>query len=359
MATQKVRPDGIGKLEVAEGPGAAMFSIAVVAMTAIFLAATLGANIIVDPRAEFDSDRFVPLVPDWPMAKLQGYQDLEPAPRILILGTSRGMDVPAPSGLENQTFNFAFPGGEVPAVELLLDYVQRSGHPPERIVYLVDQFALRKDILHKIRDSDVYPLISPDGGDPVPLVERLGKFPAALSLGYVQDTVRVLAYTYGSADAPSGPRFDRYGQLDHAALEGRLVSGQLDQAAAIEDILTRVLQPTFAEGRGVDGPTREQFQALVEATTQAGIAIDIVFPPFHPDALPRVRAMPTFEEHYRELLETSAAACGPSVRVYDFTDPASFGAVPVYFSDAYHMTPSNGRRLIDAVEAGAGNLCAA
>jgi hypothetical protein len=355
------RPAAIAKLALPPGgDGARPFVAVTLAACLLALSACAAANAVVDPRSEFKSGAYQPLVPDWPMEKLQRYEDLPERPAAVVVGTSRGMAIRGPSQVpDHASFNIAFPGGEVEAVAITLAYVQAQQGPPAHVIYALDQFALRPQEHLRFERSEAYDVV---GGPPLPWTRDASRLLPSLSVPYLVDTARVLQYTYVTGyPVPTYHGFDERGQYvpGFATVDDEIANGTYDLAGEIEDLNRTLLRPMYDHAVTPDQRLAGVVTAALVQLAKQGTRVQVVLPPFEPGTLAWVQAMPGFEPLRQASLQAALAACPAGIEVYDYTDIRSFGGSPTGFIDSYHMTPVNGQRVQDALARLEGELCQA
>ena len=135
--------DGVAKLVLSPAARPAGRSAALaLGLVVVQLAGVAGANLVANPRGEFPTTYYKPLVGDYGLIKLRLFE-AAPSPTWVVIGSSRAVSVPA-SGLpwsDGPGFNFALPGGR-PADYLLLAHYLREHAPDVKGVMLaIDNFA--------------------------------------------------------------------------------------------------------------------------------------------------------------------------------------------------------------------------
>jgi hypothetical protein len=352
------RRDGVAKLAVAERTaGARSFAVLAVASTVLALVLTAGANAVVNPRADFPVHVFKPLTADLAWEKYQGYEGKTPPPTALIFGTSRGMFIPSssvPDPGPGGAFNYAFPGGEIPAIGLVWDHIVAEGKTPQRVVYALDGFAIRSDLTLRFPTSQAYPAV---GGAPPPLGKEAYQALQSLSALYVRDTARSLALSVIGFPQPINS-LDADGTAHLPEQDAQRASGTFDQSAALEHHYATVIRGVYGPRRGPDPALVSELRNLLAKISSNGTRLQVVLPPFHPTVLARLQGNPTFGALQAATLDVVRAACGPNLEVYDFTDISSFGGRPEDFYDGYHGTAETGQRMMEAMATGQGDLCA-
>lgn len=328
------------------------------AIAALLLGTTFASVVAVNPRGEMPWHPVEPLVQDVPYVKLGLYSARDPPPTALILGTSRGMVLP-PAGLDGgngTAFNFAFPGGEPMASELVYDYVTRTAGPPDLVVYALDQFAVRQQQPPRILESGAYPTLA-QRERTVP--ELVAAMPGMLTPGAIVDTAEVLRRELtGTAGPREGTTLRPDGHSNRTVLESKIVDGAYNFTEAMEAHYARVILEVYDFERHADEAETRRIAGFLGKMLAQGTTVKVVLPPFHPVVLDRIEGLPTFTHYQEATLATLRDSCAQGLEVYDYTRIESFNGTSWAFYDGYHVTDTNARLVLRAVEEKRGDLCA-
>jgi hypothetical protein len=356
------RPGGLLKVTIPPvgASRAQAYAGALLAVVVLGLGSVAGANYVVDPRSEFQGTAYRPLAPDWPMEKLQRYDALDEPPQALVVGTSRGMALRGPPDVpDNESFNLAFPGGEIVAESLVVGHLRGRHGPPGSLVYVLDQFALRPQDETRFERSRAYGIV---GGPELPWWTTPSTLLGSLDVPYLLDTARVLRYTHVTGfPEPTYYGLDDHGQYEpaFAEVDGRIANGTVDLEGAVERLNRTLLVRLFGQQTAPDEDLAARFTAFVAQAQGSGTRVQVVLPPFEPGTLRWLRTQPGFDPLYQGALQAALDACPAGIEVYDYTDVRTFGGSPVGFMDSHHITALNGRLIQEAMARGDGELCGA
>lgn len=321
----------------------------------LLLAAVVGVNVAVNPRADFDHRLYKPLVGDDPLEKAHAYQALATPPERLVLGTSRAALVP-PANATATGFNFAIPGGGLKDERIVYSYVRQDQGAPSVVVLGFDSFQLSGE---DIRDVAIARSKAADElmGDERGWREMAELLVGTLDLGYSRDTVRSLelAHVTGYPEARRTTAPD--GVQVWTGVERERAEGRYDEARAVEANWATALADRYDVPPDPD-PEAVGIATDLLATMKAdGVRVQVVLLPFHPDVQERLAATRGFPGLQEAALRIALDACGSGLEVYDYSDPSRVGLRPDEFYDATHLAPEGGAKVAAALEAGEGDLC--
>ena len=350
--------DAVAKLEVADAAeGACRFVAAAVTIVVLLLGSTVALNVVADPRNEFHTGLYPPLILDYGKEKLDRFQ-VAGAPELVILGSSRGLVLPPPRvGLpgENTTFNFAVPGARPDDYRLLVDYLVALPQVPKTVVLGLDDFAVSQLGSTLAQSASHRPL----GGAPRAWTAIAQDGVASLATDYVEDSLRLLKQVhFGGRSAPSWA-FGADGTGTQPGLEARLEAGTYDLSVMLGQHFDNIVALRYSKEFPVQTEAIATLDLVFERLVSAGIEVWVYLPPIHPQGLDRLVGEPVFKEMQQTALGLLLAHCGPSFHVYDFTSIISFGGQPDGFYDNYHLRPATALRLEQALADPAGDRCGA
>jgi hypothetical protein len=349
-------PDSLAKVEFAEGPRPRRYVAACLVAAAALLGAVVAANVVVNPRAEFPGEAYRPLVEDIPREKLALYRDAAPAGTILV-GSSRAMPLPPAATGDATAFNFAILGGSLRDDRLAYELVRREQGPPQRLVVGLDTFQLM-DLPDGRLWSEVLSssAASQYAGGPLPAGRYLGPLHDTLSIGYLEDTVRALRYTYVDGYPDPANAFLANGQ-GVRQVDDEVAAGTYDLDAAFEANWQRYLGNIYSPTSTASPTQLQELRNLVTRASADGAEVQVVLPPFYGKALDRLEAVEGFVRLHDQAREAMLALCAPGVSFVDATEVEAFGGDPTGFYDGYHVTPANGALLLEAMGDGRGDEC--
>lgn len=318
--------------------------VGVLLLQAIGLAAF---NLVMDPRAEFPTDLFPPLVSDARELKVREFALLDEKPDTIVLGSSRAMTV-SPRVLEEAgygpTYNFAVDSGKVRDGLRIYETAHALGAPPARLVVLADDWSFRS--AHQPRWPNADTLAA---GDAVGLTKKL-----ALSLrsDYVEDSWRSLRLQREGFPARE-MAFQKDGSVVWEQADQDIARGTYDREGALRRLTSYT---AWVYRNASDNPPvgpepayLDAFHELMRAAQENGTRVDLVLPPMTAEATARVDVPEAYRTSLAMTRDVLLAACAPSVRVVDLTDPTSYGATDEDFLDGFHPTRAGGERLARAI----------
>lgn len=314
-------------------------------------------NVVVNPRSEFEIHLFPPLLANEMQSKVDLFDARDPAPEVLIFGTSRSMTI-RPSDLESlgrgSAFNFAAPSSRATDMLAVMRYAVATGRAPREIVFGVDLDRLSDEHANwQVRFS---PKLGPYSGAPPTPEERREFVEPIFTASYTRDSLTVLTYSVvgyperAAAIDPDGVR--------HWPLKERLLTSGYDVDAEIaRDIAENPRALAYFNEQSPPQPDALAALALLVSEARAA-RIEVLFflPPLHPRFEEALAGSP-FEAALAAERDALVALCRPGVRVVDATSVASFNGDPRGFYDAVHMTPENSRQLVAHVFDQASDLC--
>lgn len=312
------------------------------------LGAVAALNYVVDPRAEFPSDAFEPMVLDARVLKVRMYGIMDPKPETIIFGSSRALTV-SPAVLEEHGFgpgfNFAVNSGKATDALEVYKQAEAVGAPPRDLVLITEDWFFQQ--AHQTPWPDAAPT-----RDPVDIAKRLV---LSARSDYVRESWHSL-----QAHAEGLPRRDRItedGTMVRDKTDYEMATGTYDYQHGL-DLLSAYAKPFYESPLATSAPQAEYiaaFDALLARAEAHGTRVHLVIPPMTEEAKSYVKA-DAFEASFAATRALLLDVCGPDVHVYDLSDPTSYGATGADFTDGYHPTTPGGVRLTHAI-ADARDLC--
>jgi hypothetical protein len=328
---------------------------AALAVAVLGLAAVAGANVAVNPRADFDGRWYPPLVGDDPLEKVDRYEALDTPPHRIVLGSSRAGMLP-PSNATALGYNFAIPGGGLRDAALVYDFVVARQGPPQAVVLGLDsfQFSARdlKDVA--VEHSKAGRILTDDQRS---AAESVGLLAGTLAPGYAYDSLRSLRYAHLSGYPERSRYTGEDGVQVWSGVERQRALGTFDLAQRIDDNWEQGLEGRYAPDALPEENAVAVARDLVARMVADGVRVQVVLLPFHPDVRDRLDATETFAPLHATALTVAREACGPTVEAFDLTDPAVAGIEPSEFYDGTHLDPAGAAKAAAALEAGTGRIC--
>ncbi len=340
------------------------FFVLTILLLATLAGAILSLNVVVNPRSRFDSDHYPPLIPDYGASKMEAYNAMDPAPQIVVFGSSRSLKI-APTYLEERTgktaFNFAIPGSSLEDALTLYRYMRDQGKAPEEVYFGFEEVQLSPEIVPKLPRSRAWQEITGESGlwaDAKVLYETINP-------GYVQDVGRVLYYAHVVGEFPEQRLIvDELGEGHYIAFENQIENGTFDLTAERERHWINEARPTYVQALRVEQERDGALDAgkiavldtLIGEAAREGTQLTLFMTPLQPDALGQLRGLPGFDRVHDQAIEVLVDRCG-AIEVFDFTEIESFGGDGSSFYDNFHYRADNARLLVDAMLAGQAARC--
>lgn len=305
----------------------------------VFLGLTLSGfggiaafNLLINPM-DFYSTRIIPpIVVNDNKDKQTLLQRMQPAPGVLVLGSSRSMKLDPKviqelSGLP--TFNAATSSASAEDVERMLRLAIQSDRVRPKLVILgVD--------LEMVKAGEV---VLTDG--------RYEWFQAVQSLSVEQTVLSVRSLRLWSRRVPprSTRRLDPDGYLHNLVFEDQLQSGRFD----LERNMETTMQEYEAYWKKYQSISAERMK-LLESVLRLCRAYDIHVISFATPLHPRMRLF-LEERGYRsrktDFEELWKVLCARwNAKYLDLSDPISFGGSPSGFYDGVHVNEANAGLLV-------------
>jgi hypothetical protein len=332
------RPEPIAKVDapgLRAGPRPVRFVVVALVVALLCCTAVLAVNYTVDPRNAFPPDHYKPLWKDTYDDRLRQWERSEPAPEVVVFGSSTSRRLEAP-GVTNagglSAFNFAAPGSGPEDYLPVFDYMLRTGRAPKEIIVGVDDFLLLDVYWNRaiLPSSNAHARVA---GEPVPLSYTLGELRASFNPGYALDSARVLWYTHvtgypAAREAGVGP----------------------DQAEGIGELLgpgvRGIFEGQYSPDVAFSGSKEAALQGLVDHARAANVTVRLLLPPIHPDVLALFEDGPEYARIHGRAVEFVQANCGPGVHAHDLVHMEAFGGDPALFDNAWHYLAENGDRML-------------
>jgi hypothetical protein len=264
-----------------------------------------------------------------------------PAPEVLILGSSRSMQI-APSMIRElegrSAFNGAVDSARAEDLLAVLRYALEDCKWRPREVLM----GLDIEALHNHLESDPSLLIEAPLRRHLSIERRIEgyAFAAESLISYPQalDGVRALDLTRRGFP----PETHSFG--DDGAF---LWVGELQRSAPSNYF--EVYDGRFAGYTEVSTTRWGEFTDLVSLARAYGATVRVFITPMHPELVAHLRAKYDFDRLHADVTVRLARLVDerrPGVTAVDFQDIASFGGSPDDFYDGAHMLAANARRLL-------------
>ena len=328
------------------------------ATTAALLALVALLVVLTDPLGRFGTGLLPPVVSSDRDQKAILFRSREPAPEILVLGSSRSKTI-APACLQQLTgrrgFNFAVNGAGSEDLVAILRYVRTVGGSGLRTVYAgIDPEMLQSaGGVHRALEGSRYLARFAPGGA-VPARGNLG----ADLLGWqaVSAAIHSVTSRFQSGARESEFTLDADGLQHYVRVEAALARGEAPDAARILGSIPGILG-RYESFPGLDPERVAALRQFAEEAHRAGLEVVAFIPPVHPAferaALGTAWRLRTEETvQLLHALEQQGLLRYAEVRSLIATSPDT-----TQFVDAIHFLPPVAATLAQALT-GSPNRCA-
>lgn len=323
------------------------FLLPLSASCVLMLCMVAGLNYIVDPRAEFPTHAFRPLVATDAAHKVVHFAAIDRVD-VLILGDSRVMSI-APEDLDVPSFNFGISGGTLADAEAILSYAFDVHPEITDVIIGVDPIQLAPG-----RANTPGVLENPELATHARTPEGVGSLSArlmrSLRWDYVEDTVNSLWYSvagYPETDfeiLPDGFRIvhSREEMLADPTFDIDVYAGVALAPAAAD----------FAAIPAADEVERARLARMVLHAAEAGARAHLFVGPLQPSFARHLDGT-AYEVRLAETVVSLRSLCGPGVSIHDLSTPERFGGDARGFYDGWHPDRTNSARIARLVLSGA------
>jgi hypothetical protein len=343
-AERAAGPAGIGAAEAVkampDGTSPQAFLRGLVVRTAALLAAAACLNLFVNPFGTYGTHVFEPIILTSRRPKLNLYEHRNPAPAIVVLGSSRSFSM-EPSYIEARTSRPAFnaamhAAGPQDYLDMARCYAAKGRFPSTLIVGLGVEQLITEPVTIERHD----PLASCSGRDGESLSAFLRAYRGLFTLEETWASLRLFVLDLkGARPAP----------LYRFAADGAIQSIKprpLDQA--VDESLSGNWQPSEFDRDSLNSKRVEQMRQLLELCRDRGARVIVYLPPYHPRATARYLRESRFASLRALVLgQLGAWTSQYPVRFYDFTELSSFGGRDDMFYDASHPREDAFRLMVD------------
>jgi hypothetical protein len=291
------------------------------------LVAVASLNYVANPFGLYGPRFFEPIVLHSRADKMRLYAGREPAPEVVVFGSSAAFTLP-PACIEERTgrraFNASLHGGTARDFLAFTRYmIERGGPPRLAIVQLrVEQF--RPDTTVGFEPGD--PLQAWAADDPVALGAAGAAARTLLTLEQTEASLRLLAVELRGRPAP------RY-VFDPDGL-GHFTPNSLQ---TLDDYLAEAAKPYHFRFRELSPYHLGQLDRFLSLCRDKQIRVIAYVAPYHPRLAAlweRETRLPELKAQLLRFLAGHASRGG--VAVHDLSDPATFGGTEGMFLDALH-----------------------
>lgn len=323
--------------------GSALFLRRLGARTAFLLLVVAGLNLVADPLGVHGSHVFRPIVARTVGEKVYLYERVQPAPPIVVLGSSRSFFM-EPRYIHQKTgrpaFNASLAGaGTRDYLNFAQCFAARGTFPSLLIVALGVEQAL----------SDFSTMEQSDAMDDClhprrTIADRADAYKGLFTRQETWASLRLLALEVAGRPAPT-QSFDRDGMMRQS-----LTAPARSVEEGVTESLATAWGPRVFSTEELSARSLDHVRGILDLCRRHGTSAIVYLPPYHPRAV----ALYERESRYaaaRDRLKAQLAewAAEYPLRVHDFTDVARFGGRAEMFVDASHPTVEADRLMLDVM----------
>ncbi len=270
---------------------------------------------------------------------------------LLILGSSTAFPIPARAAATDgmSAFNLSVNAASVADIYCLMRLAADLRGAMKRAVIGLDVFAFKSkgSMVLDLRTLATPELTRYLGAEDQAALAQIGNDAARATLSRRINLQRLAEWNPGlwySFDVQTGDLI--LGDLDAEAESSGLDPQKLDHG---------IHEMAVIYGEDFDRicPKQEAYLRSIAAFAgTAGIRIDFVIMPIHPELHAFLEETTTYPARHREVLDLVHGVATDAIRVHDFPTPHAFGGDDRDFWDAYHVRAKNGDLLLRRVLSG-------
>jgi hypothetical protein len=307
---------------------------------ALILSLVAGLNYLVNPFGMYSPRLFEPIVLHSRTEKMRLYRAAQPAPEIVILGSSSSFTMP-PAYISQRTgrpaFNASLHGGVPEDYLAFLRYIASIDKVPKVLIVPLSVELVRPNLPTGFEPHNpLRPYLDRTLFDPLAGLRWL------FTLEQTRASFRLLAAEQ-SGRPPSHYRFDADGWAHFA-----------DTGASLDQIVDSYLA-TKEWGRGLyaferlDETQMSYFRQFLALARRLHVKVIVYLPPLYPRAVALYERETNLLALRAQLMEHLRAWQGEGLvaAVHDFTRIESFGGQAAEFHDLAHPSADASRRMLD------------
>lgn len=317
-------------------------------ITVIFcLILIFSANIIINPRSDFSTHIFKPLVKDDRKEKIDLLLEYKNPPEILIFGSSRSMKINpgVVNKLTNQScFNAAVNSARTEDYYAILSYLASRKRLPEKIILGIDIEALHDNLdmdYRLINEKRLYNQISKQNM----FFENLKKIFKTLDQKYVIDDLKVIQYSLKGYPMPIS-HFEKNGFLIYDRWEMQMRENTFDLDSEIrKSVPSYILR--FKNMTGLSEERKKYFENFLNIAKENNITVYIFITTIHDKGIFVLENKTLFKElriETNEYLSETGKKYGFEFK--DFSDTASYNGNQNGFFDVGHIDEENSMKIV-------------
>lgn len=304
------------------------------------LLAIVAMNLLVNPMGLYPLRLLSPVTWNVRAVKPELLRQAEPKPQVLILGSSRSMQI-SPAEVQKLTglpaFNAAVESAMAEDDYAMLRYaVERAGLRPRLVVLGIDveAFHNRLPIEDQALEAEAFRGLLPGSG-----FSAWKKFYKLFVVQQTRLSLRSLSVQL-TGRLPQRNYFDPDGYLHYGEYERERASGRYDLDSKVQRYVAQYVART-AGYTAVSTERRKYLEELLQYCQERGIKVVMWVTPLGPRLLETIgpRGYNQREREVLAMLQELGAKYGAAV--YDFSSVENFGGDPNGFWDGAHMTEPN------------------
>ncbi len=324
--------------------------LVVVAIVALLESAlVMGLNVTVDPRNEFHTGLYEPLIPDYPAQKLALFGAWEQPPATVVMGSSKAQSID-PDDLEalgfGPSFNFALPGTTSRDHLLLYRHLLETGRQPDTLILGLDANMFWNAWGSELEQSSVAGTF--DLPEP-PVQRKAWMLLKSLSPFYVWDAIQVLEYTYLSGYPQRAQEVLEDGQIASPRDDADIAAGTFNRTAHVLAYIESNIRPLLGTGGELAPGKQAAFRTLVNEATAAGTRVVVYLTTNHPLVLQALENDEDFRFQLDTTRQVALEMCPTGMELFDFLAIDAYDGYPDGFYDGWHIDAENGRRQMAAI----------
>jgi hypothetical protein len=309
-------------------------------------------NVVVDPFGIYGTGVFPRAQVNNYEEKLKLFDEFQPPPQALILGSSRVMSLD-PETVTRLTgkrcFNFSVPGAKTETYYAILELALEHGAPIDTLIIGAEPEAFHPTLPIEPEARFVPEYSKHFIHDPHGQATFLEKLSLILTLDQVSESISSLTRLFKSKTGQSKLEYRPDGFSVEIEREAEIAAGTFDLNARIDSRIRKYPERSMrlSKFKGLSERRKQYWTDLLNLCRERGIRLYVIMPPAHPRLvrlLDELGAGGVFKE-VADYLSSTVSGAGGIFR--DYTRIESFGGDPSLFYDEIHVRPANGDRLLE------------
>lgn len=338
-------------------------------MTLLTLLAAAVINYSIDPAHIFDEESKYEkgianlLVDGHNVANIVNYDEritqrliieqLDIAPEVIVLGSSRAMQIRASDFPENTFFNHSVSGGSLEDHMAIYEMYHEKNRLPKHVIIGADPWILNKNNDQSRWQSikDYYYRITarlnirPADDDTGSSSPSYGKYLQLISYAYLEESIKYIWAILRRGNNTYYPTSETYARSNVKLSDGSLVYGETVRNRNDDDVMLRAVSNarrgivySLGNFTELDGMTMRSIDAFVQSMKADGVKVTIYLPPYHPSSYEIMsnnsayRYVTESENYFRQL------AADRMINIIGAYDGKKLGCQTDEFTDDMHPT---------------------